>query len=71
MLRVEELEGVLLSMTRWRAGARRGVDWVALKAGLGTALPSDFGSLADAYPVLVIDGFLSVSVPPARRRGIR
>jgi hypothetical protein len=39
------------------------VDWAALAAGLGTALPSDFRSLAEAYPVLVIDDFLMVAVP--------
>ncbi|MER7692116.1 hypothetical protein [Streptomyces sp. NPDC097610] len=39
------------------------MDWAALEAVLGTALPSDFRSLAEAYPVLVIDDFLMVSVP--------
>lgn len=39
------------------------MDWAALEAGLGTALPSDFRSLAEAYPVLLIDDFLMVSVP--------
>ncbi|MEU6550480.1 hypothetical protein ABZ915_09355 [Streptomyces sp. NPDC046915] len=63
MLRVEELEAVLPSMTRWRVPGGRHVDWAALEAGLGTALPSDFRSLAEAYPVLIVDGFLSVSVP--------
>ncbi|MET8572926.1 SMI1/KNR4 family protein [Streptomyces sp. NPDC004783] len=63
MLRVEELEAVLPSMTRWRVPGGRRVDWAALEAVLGTALPSDFRSLAEAYPVLVIDDFLSVSVP--------
>ncbi|MER7444883.1 hypothetical protein [Micromonospora avicenniae] len=63
MLGVEELEGVLPSMTHWRAPARRGVDWAALGADLGTALPSDYRSLAEAYPPLVIDDFLTVSIP--------
>lgn len=63
MLRVEELEATLPSMTQWRATVRRSVDWAALEADLGTALPSDYRSLADAYPVLVIDDFLTVSVP--------
>ncbi|MCN9244074.1 hypothetical protein NGF19_25390 [Streptomyces sp. RY43-2] len=39
------------------------MDWAVLEADLGTALPSDFRSLAEAYPVLVIDDFLMVSVP--------
>ncbi|MFI7237056.1 hypothetical protein [Streptomyces cyaneofuscatus] len=39
------------------------MDWAVLEAGLGTALPSDFRSLAEAYPVLVIDDFLMVSLP--------
>ncbi|MFF3333071.1 SMI1/KNR4 family protein [Streptomyces sp. NPDC002888] len=39
------------------------MDWAALEAALGRALPSDFRSLAEAYPVLVIDDFLMVSVP--------
>jgi hypothetical protein len=63
MLRVEALEAVLPSMTRWRVPGGRSVDWAALEAALGTALPSDFRALAEAYPVLVIDDFLSVSVP--------
>ncbi|MFE4538585.1 SMI1/KNR4 family protein [Streptomyces scopuliridis] len=63
MLRVEELEAALPSMTQWRVTAGRSVDWGALEADLGTALPSDFRSLAEAYPVLVIDDFLMLSVP--------
>jgi hypothetical protein len=63
MLRIEELEAMLASMTRWRVPGGRSVDWAALEAGLGTALPSDFRFLAEAYPVLVVDDFLKVSVP--------
>jgi len=63
VLRVEKLEETLPSMTQWRVTAGRRVDWPALEAGLGTALPTDFRSLAEAYPVLVIDDFLTVSVP--------
>jgi hypothetical protein len=63
MLNVEELEAALPSMTQWRVPGGRGVGWVALHTDLGTALPSDFRSLAEAYPTLVIDDFLSVSVP--------
>ncbi|MGW3510949.1 hypothetical protein [Streptomyces sp. NPDC000994] len=62
MLRLEELEAVLPSMTPWRVPGGRSVDWAALEADLGTALPSDFRSLAEAYPILVVDDFLSVSV---------
>jgi hypothetical protein len=63
MLRVEELEAALPSMTRWRVPGGRSVDWAALEADLGTALPSDFRALAEAYPVLVVDDFLMVSAP--------
>ncbi|WP_240203109.1 SMI1/KNR4 family protein [Streptomyces actuosus] len=63
MLSVEELEAVLPSMTRWRVPGGRSVDWATLEAALGTALPSDFRSLAEAYPVLVVDDFLMVSLP--------
>ncbi|MFE7708524.1 SMI1/KNR4 family protein [Streptomyces sp. NPDC057486] len=63
MLRIEELEAALPAMTPWRVPGGRSVDWAALEAVLGTALPSDFRALAEAYPVLVIDDFLSVSVP--------
>jgi hypothetical protein len=63
MLKVEELEAALPAMTPWRVTAGRSVDWAALEAALGTALPSDFRSLAEEYPVLVIDDFLMVSVP--------
>ncbi|MFH8622916.1 hypothetical protein ACH4A8_13590 [Streptomyces vietnamensis] len=63
MLRIEELEAVLPAMVPWRAAAGRGVDWAVLDAALGTALPSDFRALAEAYPVLVVDDFLTVSVP--------
>ncbi|MFB7756255.1 hypothetical protein ACFC18_42720 [Streptomyces sp. NPDC056121] len=62
-LSIEELEAALPAMTQWRVAAGRSVAWAALEAILGTALPSDFRSLAEAYPVLVIDDFLSVSVP--------
>ncbi|MCM0673200.1 SMI1/KNR4 family protein [Micromonospora phytophila] len=63
MLGVEELEAALPAMTPWRVAGGRSVDWVVLEAALGTALPSDFRSLAEAYPVLVIDDFLMVSAP--------
>ncbi|WP_405478895.1 SMI1/KNR4 family protein [Streptomyces sp. NBC_00009] len=63
MVRVEELEAALPSMTQWRMPGGRSVDWAALEAALGTALPSDYRSLAEAYPVLVIDDFVMVSVP--------
>lgn len=63
LLRVEELEAALPSMTQWRAPARRSVDRAALEADLGTALPSDYRSFAEAYPMLVIDEFLLLSVP--------
>ncbi|MFJ3992510.1 SMI1/KNR4 family protein [Streptomyces sp. NPDC090032] len=63
MLRIEELEAALPSMTQWRVEAGRSVDWAALEAALGTALPSDYRALAEAYPVLVIDDFVMVSVP--------
>jgi hypothetical protein len=63
MLRVEELEAALPAMMSWRVTAGRSVDWAALEAALGTALPSDFRSLAEAYSVLVVDDFLMVSSP--------
>ncbi|MFG2886298.1 SMI1/KNR4 family protein [Streptomyces sp. NPDC048297] len=63
MLRIEELEAALPAMTPWRVPGGRGVDWAALEADLGTALPSDFRALAEAYPVLVVDDFLTVSLP--------
>ncbi|MEN8654731.1 SMI1/KNR4 family protein [Streptomyces sp. 21So2-11] len=63
MLRIEELEAALPTMTRWRAGSPRRVDWAALEGGLGTALPADYRVLAEAYPTLVIDDFLSVALP--------
>lgn len=63
MLRIEELEAALPSMMRWRAASRRSVDWAALEGDLGTGLPSDYRSLTEAYPTLVIDDFLMVSLP--------
>ncbi|MFF1486266.1 SMI1/KNR4 family protein [Streptomyces sp. NPDC058319] len=63
MLRLEELEAALPAMTRWRVSGRREVDWAALEAALGVALPSDFRSFSEAYPALVIDDFLMVSLP--------
>ncbi|MFJ9871116.1 SMI1/KNR4 family protein [Streptomyces sp. NPDC101165] len=67
MQRVEALEAALPAMTPWRVTAGRSVDWAALEAALGTALPSDFRALAEAYPVLVVDDFLTVSAPPPGR----
>ncbi|WP_234317257.1 SMI1/KNR4 family protein [Streptomyces sp. NRRL WC-3744] len=62
-LSLEELEAALPPMTPWRVPAGRRVDWAALEAALGTALPSDFRALAEAYPALAIDDFLVVSSP--------
>lgn len=39
------------------------VDWPAVEASLGTALPTDFRVLADNYPTLCIDDFLHVVHP--------
>ncbi|MFI6880152.1 SMI1/KNR4 family protein [Streptomyces sp. NPDC050400] len=63
MLRLEELEAALPSMTRWRVPGGRSVDWGVLEGDLGSRLPSDFRALAEAYPVLVIGDFLTVSLP--------
>lgn len=63
MVRLQELEAVLPAMTRWRVPGGRSVDWAVLEGSLGTALPSDFRSLAEAYPILLVGDFLSVSVP--------
>ncbi|MET9628993.1 hypothetical protein ABZX92_16155 [Lentzea sp. NPDC006480] len=41
------------------------VDWAAVEAGLGTALPTDYRVLADNYPTLCIDSFLHVFHPAA------
>ncbi|MEK0101270.1 SMI1/KNR4 family protein, partial [Streptomyces sp. A475] len=60
---IDVLEAALPALTQWRVAAGRSVAGAALEAILGTALPSDFRSLAEAYPGLVIDDFLSVSVP--------
>ncbi|GAB2450653.1 hypothetical protein GCM10027162_55030 [Streptomyces incanus] len=37
MLRVEELEAALPSMTRWRVPGGRGVDWAALECDLSVS----------------------------------
>lgn len=63
MVAVEELEAAVPSMTRWRVPGGRSADWAGLEAGLWAALHSDFRSLTEAYPVLVIDDFLMVSLP--------
>ena len=63
MLKLKDLEAALPSMTQWRAAARRSVDWDALETDLGTILPSDYHSLAETYPMLLIDDFLTVSIP--------
>jgi hypothetical protein len=38
-------------------------DWRAVEESLGTALPSDFKSLAEWYPAFDLDDFLRVIVP--------
>ncbi|WP_435972155.1 hypothetical protein [Streptomyces sp. Qhu_M48] len=63
MVRFQELETALPSMVQWRVKEGRSIDWCVLEKALGTVLPSDFRSLAEAYPTLVIDDFLMVSVP--------
>ncbi|MFD9859339.1 hypothetical protein [Streptomyces alboflavus] len=63
MLIIAELERTVPSLTRWRAEGQRGVDWSVIEDELGTALPPDYRALGDAYPVLVFDDFLWVTVP--------
>jgi hypothetical protein len=63
LLRVEDLEAALPSMTLWRVTGGRSVDRAALEADLRTPLPADFRSLAEVYPVLIIDDFLKGPVP--------
>jgi hypothetical protein len=53
LLRVEDLEAALPSMTLWRVTGGRSVDRAALEADLRTPLPADFRSLAEVYPVLI------------------
>ncbi|MFI5666609.1 hypothetical protein [Streptomyces sp. NPDC051704] len=38
-------------------------DWRAVEAAIGTALPSDFKSLAEWYPAFELDEFLGVCTP--------
>lgn len=42
------------------------VDWDAVKGRVGTALPSDFVHLADAYPPLIVGGYVRILHPTAR-----
>ncbi|MFI8388003.1 hypothetical protein [Streptomyces sp. NPDC085540] len=44
-------------------------DWRAVEERLGTALPSDFKSLAEWYPAFELDDFLGLCVPWPGREG--
>ncbi|MGW6449921.1 hypothetical protein [Lentzea sp. NPDC055074] len=56
-------------LERWRAvlgevpGGPASIDWRAVEAELGTALPTDYRVYADNYPALCVEGFLHVSHP--------
>lgn len=44
------------------------VDWAEVRSRLGTALPADYRVLADNYPGLYLDGFMSVVHPVGGER---
>ncbi|GAB2868979.1 hypothetical protein GCM10027074_40790 [Streptomyces deserti] len=63
MLTPQDLERSLPGLLQWKAPEGRSIDWSVIRAELGTDLPSDYRSLAESYPTLVIDDFLAISIP--------
>ncbi|GAA1860886.1 hypothetical protein GCM10009687_30100 [Asanoa iriomotensis] len=63
MLGIEDLEAAVPSMLRWRAPSARRVNWQTVERELGTPLPSDYRELGEAYPTLIVDDFLLVTLP--------
>ncbi|WP_171115829.1 MULTISPECIES: hypothetical protein [Streptomyces] len=60
---LDHLEQALPALRDHRVLGGRGIDWAFVEAELGTALPSDFVELAEAYPPFSIDDFLSLHLP--------
>ncbi|MFD9240926.1 hypothetical protein ACFV0D_03115 [Streptomyces sp. NPDC059556] len=50
---------------RWTGPDRRGVDWAATEAALGTALPGDYKDIVDAFGPGRFDEYLDLLVPGA------
>jgi hypothetical protein len=59
----EALQRALPGLPRWKVPEGRHIDWSVIRAELGTDLPSDYRSLAESYPTLLIDDFLAISIP--------
>lgn len=58
------LDGVV-AVTGWDTTRARTVDWAAVEARMGTALPSDYKRLAEMFGHGAFDGFLQLHVPGA------
>ncbi|MEU5303897.1 hypothetical protein ACH4YO_28260 [Streptomyces noursei] len=55
----------IVAVTGWDPQRTRTVDWTAVEARLGTALPGDYKRLAELFGLGAFDGFLQLSVPDA------
>ncbi|PNE40489.1 hypothetical protein [Streptomyces noursei] len=55
----------IVAVTGWDPQRARTVDWAAVEARLGTALPGDYKRLAELFGLGAFDGFLQLSVPDA------
>ena len=62
-MRLSDLERVAPALLPYRAATVRPIDWAALQAALGVALPADYREFADRYPPLWIDGVMILRVP--------
>lgn len=60
---ITALELAVPGMTSLRLPAPQAIDWPALEAELGVALPADYKLLCELYPSFVIGNFLSVGSP--------
>ncbi|MFI6151791.1 hypothetical protein ACIBCA_03735 [Kitasatospora sp. NPDC051170] len=53
----------LCALTGWRPSGRPGVDWQAVEAELGTALPDDYKEIVDVFGPGGFDGYVDLLVP--------
>lgn len=58
------VDGVV-AVTGWDTARARTVDWAAVEARIGTALPSDYKQLAELFGHGAFDGYLHLHVPGA------
>lgn len=58
----------VVAVTGWDRGRTHAVDWAAVEARIGTALPADYKELAEVFGHGAFDGYLELHTPGAAFR---